>query len=535
MKEIRELDQSTLTTEQKLGILLCANLYFDDDIDNAINMIREHKLGSVWISHAHPKRAEIMARVREAADYPILIMCDAEQGYAPYNIPGGIALTAAGANEEYAHSFGRLNATMIAAEGYNLICSPVLDGRSFNCPCGGTTRNFGPDREIAAKLGGAMARGMHEGGVLTCAKHYPSAQRSTPHDSHMREGFDYDTREELVEHALYPYRKLIEQDLIDGVMVGHHLLPNIDPERPASLSRPVLDILRDECGFRGFYITDALNMMGVVLKYGNHITTPMAVEAGCDIPLSWGIPSKEAYQTLLDGYRDGMITDEQLELSVSRILAAQHKVTLLPKDTKILQEDVDNIERINKECISSVCAEGYTPTIDPAGKHLFVIMTDGTVELGKMEYDAFSGKAYNPPHIADTIRSLFPNSGVVTMPDHPNYEQNMTLFKKQQLYDDIVYITYYSSMCFIGRECLTPRTIDMMDALQSTDRIVAHLHFGNPFVATDAPFVPRVLLGWLNEGCIDHTLEILAGKAECLGTQPYADYLRFHKKGDVIC
>ena len=62
MKEIRELDQSTLTTEQKLGILLCANLYFDDDIDNAIEMIREHKLGSVWISHAHPKRAEIVAR-----------------------------------------------------------------------------------------------------------------------------------------------------------------------------------------------------------------------------------------------------------------------------------------------------------------------------------------------------------------------------------------------------------------------------------------------------------------------------------------
>jgi hypothetical protein len=230
-----------------------------------------------------------------------------------------------------------------------------------------------------------------------------------------------------------------------------------------------------------------------------------------------------------------MITDEQLELSVGRVLDAQHKVTLLPKNTKILPEDVENVARINRECISAVCAEGYTHTVDPDGKHLFVIMTDGTVELGKMEYDAFSGKSYNPIHIAETIRSLFPNSGVVTHPDHPNYEQNMTLFKKQQLYDDIVYITYYSSMCFIGRECLTPRTIDMMDALQSTDRIVAHLHFGNPFVATDAPFVPRVLLGWVTEGCIDHTLEILAGKAECLGTQPYADYLKFHKKGDLIC
>ena len=536
MKVIRELDKSTLTTEQKLGLLLCANLnHGDADVDNAIEMIRNHALGSVWVAYTHPKRDEIIAKIKEAADYPILILCDAEQGWAPHAIPGTIALTAAGAREEYARSFGRLTATVCAQKGYNVICSPVLDGRDSNAPCGGTTRHFGPDREVTARLGGAMARGMHEGGVLAVAKHYPSAQKSKPYDSHMREGFDEDTREELIEKALYPYRRLIEEDLIDGVMVGHALLPNIDPERPASLSRPVLDILRDECGFRGFYITDALNMMGVVLKYGNYITTPMAVEAGCDVPLSWGIPSKEAYQALLDGYRDGMITDEQLELSVGRVLEAHHRAMLLPKNTEILPEDAENIRRVNEECISAVCAEGYTPTIDPAGKHLFVIMTDGTVELEKLEFDAFSNKSYDPAHIAETIKALFPNSGVVTHPDHPNYGQNMALFKKQQEYDDIVYITYYAPMCFIGRECLTPRTVDMMDALQSTDRIVAHLHFGNPFVATDAPFIPRVLLGWLSRGCIEQALKILAGKAECLGTQPYADYLHFHKKGDVFC
>ena len=73
-----------------------------------------------------------------------------------------------------------------------------------------------------------------------------------------------------------------------------------------------------------------------------------------------------------------------------------------------------------------------------------------------------------------------------------------------------------------------------MDALQSTDRIVAHLHFGNPFVATDAPFIPRVLLGWNSAQCINNTLDILAGKAEALGTQPYAEYLSFHKKGDIL-
>ena len=533
---MKELDRSTLTTEQKLGLLLCANLspaHGDRDLEDALQMIREHKLGSVWVSFTHPKRDEVLARVREAADYPLLILCDAEMGHPGYSIPGAIALSAANAREEYAYAFGRVTASCRAALGYNVICNPVLDRCVINAPCGANTRTISPDKEVVARLGAAIARGMHDGGTLSVAKHYPSGQKKKPYDSHMREGYAEDTREELVEDALYPYIKMIEQDLVDGVMVGHGRYVNIDPDRPASLSRPVLDILRD-CGFRGFYITDALNMMGVVLKYGNYKTTPMAVEAGCDVPLSWGIPCREAYKTLLDGYRDGMITDEQLEISVGRVLEAQHKAALLPQNVPLRPEDVEAIERLNRECISGVVEEGLSPTIPRDGKHLFVLMTDAAVDLENVEYDAFGDSFYNPPKIADTIRGLFPNSSVVTHPEYPNLHDNMRLFKKQEDYDDIVFVTYYKSQCFIGRECLTARIVDLMDALQSTDRIVAHLHFGNPFVATDAPYVPRVLLGWCSEGCIMHTLKILAGEAELLGTQPYAKQLQFHKKGDVF-
>ena len=534
MKTLRELSAAELTVEQKLGMLLCANLnHGDKDVEDACEMIRNHALGAVWVTYHHKQRDEIIAKVLAAADYPIIIMCDAEHGCPPHNIPGPIALSAAGESEAYAYSFGRATGTLCAKLGYNTICNPLLDRRTKNSPCGGMTRTISPDKDVVATLGAAIARGMHDGGVLTVAKHYPSSQKPAPFDTHMREGFDEDTREELIADALYPYRKLIDKDLIDGVMVGHNLMPNIDPERPASLSRPVLDVLRD-CGFRGFYISDALNMMGVVLKYGNYKTTPMAVEAGCDMPLSWGIPCREAYDALLEGYRDGTITDEQLEISLARILDAQHKVMLLPKDTELFPEDAENIVRINRECISAVCAEGLSPAIDPAGRHLFVIMTEGTVALETVEYDAFSATFYNPPRIADKIKSLFPNSGVVTHPEFPTLHQNMRLFKVQQEYDDIVYITYYASQCFIGRECLTSRTIDLMDALQSTDRIVAHLHFGNPFVATDAPYVPRVLLGWASAACIDNTLDILAGRAEAVGVQPYAKYLNFHKKGDLL-
>ena len=533
MKTVRELDRSTLTARQKLGLLLCPMLKAEEkEIEDALTMIREHRLGAVWVSHNMKGRDEIIARVKEAADYPILIMCDAEDGHPDHPIPGAIALSAANERAEYAYSFGRVTASAFAALGYNVICNPILDRRIRRASPGAQTRSISPDREVVARLGEAIIRGMHDGGTLSVAKHFPSPMKTTPHDTHLREGYSTDTKEELIEDALYPYRRLIEKDLIDGVMVGHKRLVNIDPDRPATLSRPVVDILR-EIGFEGFAITDALAMMAIVSRYGNTAPVPMSVEAGCDIPLIT-LPCKDAFSALCEAYDRGMITDARLDAAADHVLAAQHKVTLLPKGVDIRPEDVENLKRISRECISAVCAEGLTPAIPREGRHLFVLMTEGTVDLAKLEYDAFASEWYNPRRIADTIRSLFPNSAVMTHPDHPNFAQNWHILRDQLAYDDVVYVTYYKSFCYIGRECLTPRTVDIMDALQSTDRIVAHLHFGNPYVATDAPYVPRVLLGCGSADCIDHTLRILAGEAECLGKQPYAPYLRFHEKGDII-
>jgi hypothetical protein len=71
-----------------------------------------------------------------------------------------------------------------------------------------------------------------------------------------------------------------------------------------------------------------------------------------------------------------------------------------------------------------------------------------------------------------------------------------------------------------------------MDALQSTDRIVAHLHFGNPFVAEDAPYVPRRIIGYASRECVANALDILAGDAPAVGTLPFD--LQFKPKGYVF-
>ena len=533
MSKVKEIDRASLTVEQKLGMIMCANLnHGPADVDYAIGLIREHKLGAIWIQPTVKGREETIRRVLEAADYPILVMTDAEDGYGDYKIPQAIAMTAAHKSVELAHSFGRLTATIHREMGYNVVCNPVIDvAGKHNAPCGGKTRNFGPDKEVTATLGAAVARGMHEAGMLTVGKHYPFGGNGMPYDSHMREGYFTSTREELIENNIYPCLKLMEEGLLDGIMVGHKRCVNIDPERPASLSKPMLDIIR-ELGFDGFIITDALNMMGIVLKYGYTDPIGMSVTAGCDIPLAWGIDAKTAYEGMLDCYRKGLITDEAVETALDRVLAAQHKVAVLPPPPAILEEDKKNIRRLHMECIAARCEEGLTPAISREGKHLFTIVTDERLAEPDVDYTPGPRDWFFPYKIAARIRELFPNSEVVTMPVYPTTNSNIPYFDKQTKYDDIVFITNYQTAAYTGREHLTTRVVDLMDALQSTDRIVAHLHFGNPFVAADAPYVPRVLLGYTSSECVMNALEILAGNAPALGIVPYE--IEWHKKGEFL-
>ncbi len=530
---VKEIDRASLSIEQKLGMLLCANLnHGPADVDHAIGLVREHKLGAVWIQPAVKGREETIRRVLEAADYPIAILCDAEEGAPGYLIPQVISMTAAGRNEAYARSFGRVTASEHRRMGYNVICNPLLDvSADKNVPCGGTTRTFGPNKEDAARLGVAVARGMHEGGVLTVGKHYPGGAEGLPYDTHMREGYCTATREHVAEHFLYPYAALMKEGLLDGIMTGHKRFVSIDPERPTSLSRPVIDIIR-EMGFDGFAITDALNMMGIVLKYGYKDPIGMCIAAGNDMPLAWGIDSKTAYEAALDCYARGVMSDADIEAALTRILALHHKIATLPEAPALLSEDVENIERLNRECIAARLAEGLTPAIARDGKHLFTIVTDERLSEPDVDYTPGPREWFFPYKIAARIKELFPNSDVVTLPVFPTTNSNIPYFDKQTKYDDIVFITNYQTAAYTGREHLTTRVVDLMDALQTTDRIVAHLHFGNPFVAADAPYVPRILLGYASEKCVMHGLEILAGNAPALGVVPYN--INFHKKGDIM-
>ena len=74
MKNVKPLDIKDLTLEQKFGMVICANLRVgEEDVQTAIQMVKEHRLGAIWLQHDAKEAPEAIARVLEAADYPILV------------------------------------------------------------------------------------------------------------------------------------------------------------------------------------------------------------------------------------------------------------------------------------------------------------------------------------------------------------------------------------------------------------------------------------------------------------------------------
>lgn len=508
MLEIKELKLEDLSIQQKLGMAMCARTYecskkeiSDANIDFVIEKIKEHALGAVWVGPY--RREEVMALIKEVADYPILIVTDAENGFVPYNIGMHGALGRTG-NLEQAYSFGKLTAIRARELGYNVVCDPVLD-------LNGGVRSIGTDPKKVAEIALAEAKGLKDGGVLVCAKHFPGGRRMLQVDSHMAEPVSLETPESLVEYALHPYIQLAKNGVLDGIMAGHCKYPNIDPDYPTSLSKKVGDVLRDQ-GFDGFIITDALVMMGTAAKFGENAGKGLAVNA-TNLALTWSYNPK-SYEALLDSYNRGLITDENLDAAVQHVLNAQHKVLSLNNDAIITEQDIENHKNINRDGVFAKLDEGLDASISRDGRHYFVVLTESEVEIndqGKVDVDTQPKGWFQPASVMDRLIELFPNSTVVAINQFPSPAQNMNVLERSVDYDDVIFVTFVITQAYVGPDVLTSRVISVIQALQVTNRVSTVVHFGNPKALEDLVHIPRILAGGPSSISVNCTLDVLAG------------------------
>jgi len=527
MKEIKELKFEELTTKQKLGIVhtpLIHRAIVDGGIEYILEKIREHAIGIVWVQWSDepkdiPFYTDVIRRIREAADYPIVIITDLEAGIGDYRIGQHSALGTTD-SEKHAYAFGKATAVEARARGYDMVCHPVLDARES-----GWSRGYSDDKYKITRLAAAETRGLHDGGLLTMAKHYPSVKYDVEVDTHLTEGISSETKEQLLENGLYPYLELMKEGLLDGIMTAHERLVNIDADAPASMSKKVLGIIREQ-GFDGVLMTDALCMMGIREKYGRKDCLGIALEAGNDVPLYYAHDPKFDQEALYECYERGIISDATLDAAVKRILALQHKALLnrTPKYTSLTEEEIATVKSIDRDGIFAVLDEGTPLSLDPNGKYFFALMVRFEHISGlndKVAVDTFSNGWYYPKEITAKIKELFPNSHVEPFCEFPMQGQNSRICTRSLGYDGIVFVTFSEFLAYMGMEHFTHRVISLTEALQHTNRIGTLVHFGNPKVVEELPHISRRIFAPRSAAATRDAFEVLAGNYPAKGKPNY--------------
>lgn len=200
--------------------------------------------------------------------------------------------------------------------GFNLDFAPVADVADPGDSELGD-RVFGSDSELAGEMVANMVDGIEGTGVSSCLKHFPGIG-DTDGDTHDGRVETAKTLDEMRSSDFIPFKKGIDVGA-DFVMVSHVTVSSVDDAAPSSLSKAIItDTLRNELGFRGIIITDALNMDAITEYYTSGEAAVQAIDAGVDMLL---MPEDfyEAYDAVLAAVQEGSISEDRLNESLERI------------------------------------------------------------------------------------------------------------------------------------------------------------------------------------------------------------------------
>lgn len=276
-------------------------------------------------------------------DIPLLITIDQEGGIV-YRLGSGTALPgnmAIGAtnSEEDARLAGEIIGRELSALGINVNFAPVFDtNNNPNNPVIGL-RSISSDPQRVARLGVPMMQGMQEYNIATAAKHFPG-HGDTATDSHTGLPMVNKSYEELKELELVPFQAAVDNG-VDMLMTAHIQYPQVETDTvtskadgseiyvPATLSDDIITgIVREDMGFDGVVVTDAMNMDAISTNFGESEAVIMAIQADVDICLMPTILRSKADMAKMDqiiadvkaALEDGTITEDMLNDSVKRIL-----------------------------------------------------------------------------------------------------------------------------------------------------------------------------------------------------------------------
>ncbi len=459
--------------------------------------IREDHVGGFIVAGRIRNRTVIAANpfemavfinhVQHLARTPLLVASDFERGASmrvsetakfPYMMAFGAAR-----DLDATRRLGVATAREARALGVNWVFAPDADVNNNPGNPIINVRSFGEDpQEVAANVG-AFIDGAHSDArnyVLVSAKHFPG-HGDTAQDSHMLLPKIEQPRERIESMELVPFRAAIQHGA-DSIMTAHLAVPAIEPtELPATLSHNVLTgLLRDELGYKGLIVTDALEMQAVASLFTQGEAAVRAIEAGADV-LLMPVDPEPCIKAIEAAVKSGRLTRRRIDLSVSKILAAKQRAGLYRNRFVSVDAIADHLEEKEADDLAERVAN-QSLTLVKDTRHLFPMPASTEPCLVLLSESEFS------QHGASLLRELQKKS-----PSLKNYVVNpMT---SETVLSAVATDTHACKQIYVaafvavqanrGSVALEGGLTPFLNALIHGPAPVALIAFGNPYLLRD--------------------------------------------------
>ena len=403
-------------------------------------------------------------------------------------------------------------------------------------------RSFGEDRDKVTQFARAYMQGMQDGGIVACSKHFPG-HGDTEVDSHKGLPVLPFSRERLDSMELYPFRDQIKEG-VKMVMMGHLHIPALD-SAVSSISYPIVTgLLKEELGFDGVVVTDALTMKGVSENMESADIALAAYKAGVDILLKPG-DIIASIDRLEEAMESGECDIEDLNNRVRKVLRMKAEFGMLDRGYSAHVDTTDISNRVKKEAHIALTRELSEKTMTLVDNKAGMIPLDASKRIAYVAYNAKHIPLHREYGDIEGLSGYNPATGMVDsttmMYQHLLKNGNgkgevhyFTLDKKSSKADIVAVEKHLKDYDVVILACHDPRGRSRKDLIHADHMdilgklVKKHhpilVHFGSPYGLAELPWMEElggVLVGYQDsENNQRAAAKVLTGEIEAQGVLP---------------
>ncbi len=518
-----------LTLEEKVaqmimpdarGIFLARD---NKEFQRLVHYVKDKKVGGLIFFRGDVyETADMINYFQKIAEIPLLISADFEWGTAmrldnTTHFPPAMGIAATG-KLEYAYEVGKITAIEGRAMGIHQNYAPTVDvNNNYKNPII-NIRSFGETPEIVSKFSVEFIRGLQENGMIATAKHFPG-HGDTDIDSHLDLPVINHPKSRLDSIELVPFKESIKAG-VKSVMIAHISFPQIDTVKglPSTLSYNIVTgILKNELGFKGLIVTDAMTMRGVTKLYSNALASVLAVKAGNDIIL---IPPDvdEAIDAIVKAVKRGEISEERINESVRKILEFKYDLGLHKnrfvdvskiRDVVATEEHLRKAKEIARASITVVKNDGILPLMQFNDKRiLFITMVDSN--------DPYSGNSF-----VSEISKRYDNISFERVDLRSTDEELNAILSKLNGFDLVIVSAYVRVRAYQASLALPEKHSRLLKQILASGKPVVLISFGNPYIVIEYPNVKAYICSYSDaQPVVEATAEVLFGEISPQGKLP---------------